>query len=479
MGEEAGAGVPLSACDQQDRLPRELSLTQLLGLGVGAIIGAGIFVATGVVAANNAGPAVVLSLALASLACLAAALCYAEFATIVPSSGGAYSFVRAAFGPLTGWVVGWCLVLEYLMAGATVAVGWSGYCSNLLATLGVEIPPWAITPTFGVAGPGLRANLLAAAITVGVYALLARGARLSAAINLLLVAIKITAIGGFIIVGAAAIDPDHWSPFIPPSSGQFGHFGWSGVLRGAAAVYYAFLGFDTIATAAREARNAPCDLPAAIIGSVGICTIIYVLFALVLTGIAPFSILGTANPVATALDYAGPRLSPLKIVISFGALVGLTSVLVVVFFAQSRVLLAMSEDRLVPAALGKLDRVTRAPRRALMLSGLIIVTASALFPVSVLGDLISIGTLTAFCFVCGGILVLRSRQPGTPRGFTVPFARFTCVSGLVICSVLIAALPTRTWIAFTAWLALGTAYYGARRRWIGRTCPSMAPKELS
>lgn len=458
--------------DGPQTLQRALSSSQLVLLGIGAIIGAGIFVATGSVAAHNAGPAIVFSFMIAALACLCAGLCYAEFAALVPVSGSAYSYVYAAFGRVAGWLIGWCLILEYLMAAATVAVGWSAYFRGLLHSLGLTIAPiiaqpaFEVSPTHELVRTSAAVNLPAILVLGALTGALVYGLKVSVRTNVVLVATKLTVIGLFILCGVWFVDPDNWRPFLPPNSGQFGEFGWSGVLRGAGVIFYAYLGFDTVSTAARESRNPQRNMPRGIIGSLAICTVIYIAFALVLTGLAPYTSLGAPNPVSVALDHADPRLQFLKLAVEIGAVVGLTSVVLALLYGQSRIVYAMSQDGVVPAVLGRIGPRSHTPYAAVLACGAAATLAAAFLPAQVLGELISIGTLTAFVFVCAGVLVLRIKRPDLPRPFRTPFAPLVCSAGILICGYLMASLPWATWLRFLAWLAVGTVLYlcyGRRR----------------
>jgi APA family basic amino acid/polyamine antiporter len=458
--------------DGPQTLQRTLTSWQLMTLGVGAIIGAGIFVATGTVAANHAGPAVVLSFLLAASACLCAGLCYAEFAAMMPLSGSAYSYVYATFGRTTAWVIGWCLILEYLMAAATVAVSWSGYLVGLLSSLGITVspqlssPPFSLSTTRVLGATGAVLNVPAIVLLGSVTLLLIAGVRLSIRTTSLLVAIKLTVIALFIVCGAFFVEPRHWQPFLPPNTGQFGEFGWSGVVRGAAVVFYADLGFDTVSTAARETRNPQRSMPIGIVGSLLFCTAVYIAFSLVLTGLAPYSALAAPNPVSVALDYAGPPLHFLKIAVEVGVVVGLTSVVIALLYGQSRILYGMSQDGLVPRAFCKIRSRSNTPYASVLACGILAAAAAGLFPVEVLGELISIGTLCAFVFVCAAVLFLRVTRPELERPFRTPFAPLVCVAGVLICGYLMVGLPAATWLRFLAWLAIGMGIYLAygRRR---------------
>jgi basic amino acid/polyamine antiporter, APA family len=461
------------AADGNGTLRRSLGATQLIFLGIGAIVGAGVFVATGVVAAENAGPAIVLSFTLASGTCLCAGLCYAEFAALVPASGSSYSYVRAAFGPFAGWMIGWCLLLEYLMAAATVAVGWSGYLASLAQSFGVAIPSRWSAPRFTLAvgtfmTTGAVVNGPAVVLLVGLTWLLTRGAQLSVRANTVLVILKLAIIVLFILCAAWYVHPSYWHPFLPANTGQFGHYGWSGVLRGASVIFYAYLGFDAVSTAARETRNPQRNVPLGIIGSLIICTVIYIAFALVLTGIAPYASLDVPDPVSVALDRASSNLQLLKLAVDVGAVLGLTSVVLVLLYGQSRILYAMSQDNLVPAVLSRLSAGTKTPSIAVLGGGLIAMVMAGLFPIAMLGQLISIGTLCAFVFVCAAVLYLRIRHPELHRPFRTPFAPAVCLTGATTSAYLMAMLPGTTWSEFLLWSILGVVVYMTYGRSVGR-----------
>ncbi len=451
-----------AARDQATTLRRSLSGWQLVTLGIGAIIGVGIFVATGLVAATNTGPAIILSFLIAAAGCLCAALCYAEFAAMVPVSGSAYSYAYATLGEIVAWVVGWCLLLEYLAAAATVAVGWSGYFVALLGHLGAELPPELTRPPVELVGGQLAAtdavlNLPAIGILALLTAILLLGVRLSAGVNAVLVAVKLTVIVIFITVGAAHMNPENWTPFLPENTGRFGEFGWSGVLRGAGVIFYAYLGFDAVATAAREARSPQRDVPFGIVGSLALCTVLYIAFALVLVGMAPYRELAVPNPISVAIARAGvPFLAPF---VEVGALMGLTSVMLVLLYGQSRILYAMGRDQLVPRVFARCNPVSHSPSTGLIVTGSIGAVAAGLLPLSILGEMISIGTLFAFIVVCGGVLVLRRRQPQLIRPFRVPAAGLVAPAGILVCGYMMVSLPGDTWLRFAVWMALGLALY--------------------
>ena len=399
-----------------------LGVTSLTALGVGGIIGTGIFVLLGVTAAQNAGPAVILSLVIAALGCAFAALCYAEFAAMVPVSGSAYAYTYATLGEFVAWFVGWNLVLEYMFAVATVSVGWSRYFVKLFEHFGVSILPSALSAApfdfapqgVGLVSTGAIVNLPAVAIVALVTTICYRGIRQSSVFNGFIVAAKIIVILLVIGFGVFYVDPDNWKPFIPENTGVRGQYGASGVLLASGVIFFAFIGFDAVSTAAQEAKNPGRDMPIAIIASLLICTVLYVLMSGVLTGMVPYPQLNDAAPVAVALmAHEGLRwLVPWVIV---GAIAGMTSVMLVMTLAQARIFLSMSRDGLVPPALGRVHPRFRTPHVATLVTGVCAAAIGGLFPIAVLGAMVSIGTLVAFIVVCSGVLILRRTRPEVPR----------------------------------------------------------------
>jgi basic amino acid/polyamine antiporter, APA family len=393
-------------------LKRTLGPFNLLFMGIGCIIGAGVYVMTGTAAANFAGPAVTLSFVLAGAACALTALCYAELASTMPVSGSSYTYCFATLGEGPAWMVGWLLLLEYGLASALLAVGFSGYLASLLGDFGWRIPSAIATG---------NCNLVAALAVAGASTVLTLGVRESAFANNVIVMVKLLVLAAFIVVGAFAIQPDHWTPFIPPNEGGF-TYGWAGVLRAASMLFFAFLGFETVATAASEAKNPQRDMPFGILGALAVCTVTYVIFSSVLTGIVPYGELGVADPVAVAADRMGrPQFASL---IKLGALMGLCSVLLVIAYGQSRVAFAMARDGLLPKLFCELHSRFRTPHLGIILLGAISATAAALLPISVLGDLVSLGTSLAFSIVCIAVMWLRTLRPDLQRPFSVPFGGF-------------------------------------------------------
>ena len=435
-------------------LRRTLGVGSVVALGIGAIIGAGLFSLTGIAAAENAGPAVVLSFLLAALGCGFAGLCYSELAGMIPSAGSAYSYAYAALGELVAWIIGWDLLLEYAVAAAAVAVSWSSYVQSLLHGWGIDLPHWlAASPAEG----GI-ANLPAAGIIVALSVVLIGGIGESAWVNSIIVTIKVAIVLAVIGIGAFYVNTANWHPFIPPNTGNFGAFGVSGVMRGAGIVFFAYLGFDAVSTTAAEARDPQRSMPIGILGSLAICTVLYVGFALVLTGIVHYpDMKGNAAPIALAIDKT--PFGWLQVVVKLGIIGGFTSVLLVGLLGQSRIAFAMAEDGMVPAVLGKLHPKRQTP----WVANLVFMVATAAFaafvPIEALAKLVSVGTLLAFAIVCGGVLVLRRREPDRKRPFRVPGSPVVPLLGIATCLLLIASLPWQTWLRLGAWFALGLAVY--------------------
>ena len=452
-------------------LERSLGAFSLMALGVGAIIGAGIFVLTGAAAARYAGPAIILSFALAGVACAIVALCYAELAALIPVSGSTYSYVYATLGEIFAWIIGWDLVLEYAMGAATVAVGWSGYLVSLLASLGLGLPE-QFTAAYGAplhdaATTGLF-NVPAAAIVLVITGLLVLGTRESARVNNVMVGFKLAIVLTVIVVGALHLSPANWMPFLPENTGEFGHFGVSGVFRGAAVVFFAYIGFDAVSTAAQEAHTPQRDVPIGLVGALVICTALYIAVAAVVTGVVPFARLDTPDPIAVAIDAIG--LPWLAVVVKFAALVGLTTVILVLLFGQTRIAYAVASDGLLPKIFAALHPRFRTPWVSQITLGVAVAATAGCFPIGLLGEMVSIGTLAAFVLVCIAVIHLRRSQPGLARPFRVPGSPALPALGILACLGLMASLPWETWARLIVWLALGMAIYflyghrNARRR---------------
>jgi APA family basic amino acid/polyamine antiporter len=449
--------------DSEHGLKRALGPIDLTMLGVGAIIGAGIFVLTGNAAATHAGPAIVLSMIGAGIACAFAGLCYAEMASMIPIAGSAYTYSYATLGEFLAWIIGWDLILEYALGAATVSVGWSGLVVSFLGQFGIGIPP-----QFTI-GPFQSATLADGTIVQGVFNLpaflivllitviLVVGVRESANVNSVIVFVKIGVVVALIIAGLRFIVPANWTPFIPENTGKFGEFGWSGILTGAGKIFFAYIGFDAVSTAAQEARNPQKDLPKGILGSLVVCTILYVLFAGILTGVVPYKELNSPAPVAIAVDRM--NMPWLGQGMKLGAIAGLTSVMLVMLFSQARIFWIMSQDGLLPRMFGKLHGRFRTPYLSSILTGLVVAVVGGLFPIGDLGDMVSIGTLFAFVLVCAGVMVLRTTKPDIHRPFRTPFVPVVPILGMLCCLALMLGLGTKTWLRLLIWLAIGFGVY--------------------
>lgn len=450
---EAGAGT----------LRRELGPLNLITLGIGAVIGAGIFVLAGNAASQNAGPAITLSMVLAGAACAFAGLCYAELASMIPVAGSAYTYAYATMGELVAWIIGWDLVLEYSLSSSTVAVGWSSYAVTLFSELGIHIPPqFTGAPGTHVCLPdGSHVigvfNLPALLICLALTGLLVLGIRESARANTTIVIIKLIVLALFIAVGAQYMNTANLHPFIPPNTGTFGSFGWSGILRGAGIIFFAYIGFDAVSTASQEAKNPGRDIPIGILVSLAICTLIYIAVGLVMTGLVPYPRLNVASPLALAVEATG--VSWLPPIVNFGAICGLSSVILVNMLAQSRIFYSMSRDGLLPPLFSRLHPRFRTPHVTTAITGVVVAIASGLFPIGVLGQLVSMGTLLAFAIVCTGVLILRKTAPDVARPFKTPGMPWVPLVGTLICFYLMSGLPLATWIRLFVWLAVGLAIY--------------------
>ncbi len=449
--------------DDKHGLAKTLGAFSITAMGIGAIIGAGIFVLTGTAAAQYAGPAIMLSFVLGGIVCGFVGLCYAELAAMLPVSGSTYTYTYATLGEVFAWIIGWDLILEYAMGAATVAVGWSGYFVSILGNMGLVIPPWlaAAPGTVIKAADGSQAtallNLPAAGIIVALTALLVFGTKESARLNNVMVVIKLCVVVAFIGVGAFYVNTAHWHPFIPANTGEFGHFGWSGILRGSAVVFYAFLGFDSVSTSAQEARNPQRDMPIGIIASLVVSTVLYIIVAGVLTGLTPYQQLDVPDPISKGVDAVG--LTSFAIVVKLGALIGLTTVILVSLYGQTRVFFTMAHDGLLPQIFARVHPRLQTPYLSQILIGGIVAAIAAAFPIEVLSELVSIGTLLAFILVCGAVIYLRRREPRAKRPFRVPEVPIVPGLGILFCLVMMAGLPLMTWVRLVVWMAAGFVIY--------------------
>ena len=428
-------------------LKRALGVVDLTFLGIGAIVGAGIFVLTGVAAAKYAGPAISLSFVVAGFACAMAALCYAEFAAMIPVAGSAYSYSYATMGELVGWIIGWDLVLEYAVGAAAVAVGWSGYLAVILEGLGIHLP-YALThaPEHGAL---MQADLPALLIVLLITAVLYVGISESARLNSAIVIVKLFAIAAVILIGMFYVRPANWSPFAP--------FGWTGVMKGAAVIFFAYIGFDAVSTAAEEVIDPNRNLPIGILASLFVCTALYIAVAGVLTGMVPAHTIDIKAPLASAFVLRG--LNIVAGIISLGAVAGLTSVLLVLLLGQSRIFYAISRDGLLPAAFSRVHPRYRTPYIPTTLTGIAVGITAALLPIQEIAELTNIGTLFAFVLVCLGVWILRRIEPGLHRPFRTPLVPIVPILGVLFCGYLMTSLPLVTWIRFFVWMAAGLAIY--------------------
>jgi APA family basic amino acid/polyamine antiporter len=445
-------------------LKRALGALDLTLLGIGAIVGAGIFVLTGVAAAKYAGPAIVMSFVVAGFACAMAALCYAEFAAMIPIAGSAYSYSYATMGELVGWIIGWDLVLEYAVGAAAVSVGWSGYLTVILDGLGIHIPyALAHAPE-----PGrlMQLDLPALLIVLLITAVLYIGISESARLNSIIVGIKLFAIAIVILVGVFFVRPANWTPFVP--------FGWQGVMRGAAVIFFAYIGFDAVSTAAEEVIDPKRDLPIGILASLFVCTVLYIVVAGVLTGMVPAHMIDIKAPLASAFVLRGMNF--IAGIISLGAVAGLTSVLLVLLLGQSRIFYAISRDGLLPAAFSRVHPVFRTPYVPTTLTGVAVGMTAALLPIQEIAELTNIGTLFAFMLVCLGTWILRYVEPGLNRPFRTPLVPLVPILGVIFCGYLMASLPGVTWIRFFVWMTAGFVIYLTYGRFHSRVAASADEK---
>jgi APA family basic amino acid/polyamine antiporter len=444
-------------------LKRALTALNLVALGIGAIIGTGIFVLTGTVAAENAGPAVVLSFIFAGVASVFAALCYAEFASLVPIAGSAYTYGYATLGELFAWIIGWDLILEYALGATTVSIGWSGYVVSFLDGIGIHIPaalqaaPGTVVHLAGGATVTAVFNLPAVVIVAVITALLVIGIRESATTNNVIVAVKVAVVVLFIVLVVGHINPHNWTPFIPPNTGEREHFGFTGVMTGAGIVFFAYIGFDAVSTAAQETKNPKRDMPIGIIGSLLICTVLYILVSGIATGAMSYKDMDVPDPIALVADHVG--LGWMSQLIKLGAIAGLSSVILVMLLGQSRVFYSMARDGLLPQFVNKVHPKFRTPYVISIITGIAVAIGGGFLTVREAASLVSIGTLLAFVIVSAGIVVLRRREPDLPRPFRVPVYWLTAPLGALSALYLMVSLPLRTWMRLIIWFVIGMVVY--------------------
>ena len=439
----------------EQHLKKTLGPVNLVALGIGAIIGAGLFSLTGIAAADNAGPAVIFSFVVAAIGCAFAGMCYSEFSTMIPIAGSAYTYAYATMGELLAWIIGWDLVLEYAVGAATVSVSWSSYVTKLFHMWGVELPanlvhcPWDATPGM--------INLPAVLVVLGISCLLMIGISESARVNAIIVVVKVSIVIVVIAMGWSMIHPENYTPFIPDNNGKFGEFGFSGIMQGAAVIFFAYIGFDAVSTAAQEAKRPQRDMPIGIIGSLIICTVLYILFAHVLTGMVNYKIFhGDASPVATVVALF-PVWMQTGIVV--GIIAGYTSVILVMLLGQSRVFFSMSRDGLLPKVFSDIHPKFQTPWRCNLIFMIFVSLFSGFLPISNLGHMTSIGTLLAFVIVCVGIMVMRKTNPDAPRPYRTPLVPLVPILGVLVCFAMMYSLNIETWYRLVIWLAIGLAIY--------------------
>ena len=468
-----------------------LTPLNLTTLGIGAIIGAGIFVLTGQAAAQYAGPAIVISFIISGTACAFAGLCYAEFASMIPISGSAYTYAYATLGEFLAWIIGWDLILEYLFAASTVSVGWSGYVCSFLRDFGLNIPEQLTaapgTILYNIPNMGWKpiTEQLSKALTlqhidihalphitcivnlpamfiIGILTLvLIIGIKESANFNNIMVITKVSVIILFIAFGFMFVKAGNWHPFIPKNTGEWGHFGWSGILRAAGVIFFAYIGFDAVSTAAQEAKNPKRDMPIGILGSLSISTILYILVAIVLTGIVSYTTLNVSGPIAVGVNAMGPEMFWLRPIIKIAAIAGLSSVILVMLLGQPRIFYTMSKDGLLPPIFSKVHSKFKTPYISQLLTGGVAMILGGILPINILGELVSIGTLLAFAIVCISVLILRKKRPDLERPFRTPFVPLIPILGALICLLQMAALPLDTWLRLIIWMAIGFVIYFA------------------
>jgi APA family basic amino acid/polyamine antiporter len=461
----------LSEANHEGGLNRTLTRSNLVMLGIGAIIGAGIFSITGTAAADHAGPAIVFSFVLSGLACVFAGLCYAEMAAMIPIAGSAYTFAYATIGELFAWIIGWDLILEYLFSASAVAASWSGYAQNILRDMGISLPkaltvaPFVHDEKLGWITTGTWINFPSALIVGLLTVILVIGIKESARFNNALVIIKVLVIVAFILIGIGFVNLDNWTPFIPANTGTYGEYGVSGIMKASALIFFAYIGFDSVSTAAQEAKNPQKDMAFGILGSLAICTVLYILFSLILTGVTHYSTFSAANPlarqapVAFAVDQMGDSVRFFKPLIKLGAMAGLTSATLLMLLGQPRIFFSMSNDGLLPPIFGKVHPKFKTPVFSTLVTGIVAMLVAGIVPKDVLESLVSIGTLFAFVIVCAGVMYLRYTKPEEKRPFKVPYVYVVGTLGIVTCLLQMLSLSFNIWLRLLAWLAVGLLIY--------------------
>jgi APA family basic amino acid/polyamine antiporter len=459
----------------EPQLRRALGPLHLIGIGIGIIIGAGIFVSTGQAAANYAGPSVVLSYIFAGFGCLLAGLCYAEFSSMIPVAGSAYSYTFATFGKFLAWIIGWDLILEYLAAASAVAVGWAGYFNGLMADFGLKIPieyasaPIHMSADHVLSLSGAIINLPAVLLVGGLTALLVIGIRASTNFNGVMVVMKLIVVVLVIVFCMQFVKMENLTPFIPENTGTFGSFGWSGILRASGVVFFAYIGFDCVSVAAQEAKNPQRTMPIGILGSLIICTVLYVLMCIVMTGVTKYTNLDVPMPVAVAVQATGGKLAWLVPLVDFGAVLGLGTVVLGLLLGQSRIFYAMARDGMLPPFFSKVHPKFRTPYNSTILIGLVAMLLCAFLPHDLLIELVAIGTLAAFVLVCGAVILLRKTHPHIHRPFRTPWVPVVPIGGMLVCFGMMAGLPLDTWIRFVVWGLVGMGVYFLYARTRART----------
>lgn len=478
-----------SASEHGNELKKSLTSFNLITLGIGAVIGAGIFVLTGQAAAQYAGPGIVISFIVAGIACAFAGLCYAEFASMIPVAGSAYTYSYATMGEFFAWIIGWDLILEYLFAASTVSVGWSGYVVSFLNDFNIHIPAYltAATGTILVDVPNMGwkpesqslllelskqnidinslphvtsiINIPAMFIIAVLSIVLIIGIKESANFNNIMVVVKVLVIIIFIVIGFAFVKTANWIPFVPKNTGEWGHFGWSGIFRGAGVIFFAYIGFDAVSTAAQEAKRPQKDMPTGILGSLGISTVLYILVALVLTGIVSYTFLNVPDPIAVGVNAMGKSMFWLRPIIKLAAIAGLSSVILVMLMGQPRIFYSMSKDGLLPPVFSRVHPKFKTPYISTIITCCVAMIIAGVLPISILGELVSIGTLLAFALVSISILVLRKKRPDLNRPFKTPGLPWIPLAGAAVCFLQMAFLPFDTWMRLIIWMAIGFVIY--------------------